>query len=168
MGKTHGFWRGCKRLTHPFERVLQTAEQVMKYSAWLAWTAEWLTHPFEWVDINGWTDFWSIVNGSWRTMCHVIILKEWTLLIKCINKTRTQLNFDKQDFVVLLLKQNSNLKESCHLFILSVLCMTSAPLTGIIWSCTKTWQLWILPLGLFSFDSNFNAVRKIFRARFYF
>ena len=56
-----------------------------------------------------------------------IIPKEWTNLAwcrLCINKTRKQLNFDKQDFVLLLLEQNLNLKEIC----LSLLCSAWHPL----------------------------------------
>ena len=38
---------GCKWLTHAFERVHWTAEQVVKFFEWLAQTSEWLTHLFE-------------------------------------------------------------------------------------------------------------------------
>ena len=39
---------------------------------------------------------------------------------------RKQLSFDKQDFVLLLLRQDSNSKESCHLFTFAVLCIIMA------------------------------------------
>ena len=50
MGKTHGFQTGCKWLTHGFEWVHRTAEQVVKFFEWLAPTSERLTHPFEQVN----------------------------------------------------------------------------------------------------------------------
>ena len=134
-GETHSFRTSCKRLSHPFERVHRTAERVMKYSELLTRTGERLTHPFEQVDIKTGERVRTTHDERW---CHIIIPKEWTNLVLfrlcwklswCINKSLfffKQLSFDKKDFALLLLRQKSNLKESCHLFISAVSCVIMA------------------------------------------
>ena len=89
-------------------------------------------------------------NGQiWTNLVYVENGMFW-----CINKRRKQLNFDEQDFVLVYWKK------SYHLFIFAVSCVIS-PLHLVFLCCTKTWQLSIIPVGLFSFWQQLQCGRVI-------